>query len=527
VSDGRLPTATTTGWGAELVLPRLVLPVAERQPDAPAVVDGRIRRTYGEHVERTARLADALAGLGLGPGDRYAVLAANRVEMCELWHAAFFGAGVITPLNTRLAAPELADIVRDSDARVLFVDEHLAPRWAEVAPAFPDLRVVALGGAAIDGALHYEELLAAARPRLPAEPAEVDPVVLLYTGGTTGRAKGVVLSHRAQLLNLYHQQMVMAPPPAPVYLHQSPMFHGAAIYGLLAPLTTGGSMVIIPQFSPEAVVAAVEDHGVTDTQMAPTMIAMLLASEAFDPTRLASLRRLLFGGAPMPVALLERLHAALPDLRLFQGYGMTEAASVLTLLPDVQRHPERLGSVGRAVPGILLEVHDPEGRPVPTGEVGEICVRAGNLMSGYWRRPEETAAALRGGWYHTGDAGSVDADGYVRLVDRIKDMIVTGGENVYSIEVEHVLAAHPAVAQVAVIGVPSEVWGEQVHAVVVLHPGTTVDETELRAHARRSLGGYKVPKSFALRTEPLPVSGAMKVLKRQLVEEHRASLRGQ
>jgi acyl-CoA synthetase (AMP-forming)/AMP-acid ligase II len=186
------------------------------------------------------------------------------------------------------------------------------------------------------------------------------------------------------------------------------------------------------------------------------------------------------------------------------------------MFPDAQLQPSRLASVGRPVPGVRLEIQDPSGQRLPAGEVGEVCLQAGNLMSGYWQRPAETEAALRGGWYHTGDAGYVDADGYLFLVDRLKDMIITGGENVYSVEVEQVLASHPAVAQVAVIGLPDERWGERVHAVVVVRPERPVDVEELMAHARRSLGGYKVPRTFELRTEPLPLSGAMKVLKREL-----------
>jgi len=220
----------------------------------------------------------------------------------------------------------------------------------------------------------------------------------------------------------------------------------------------------------------------------------------------------------MPTALLERLLSLLPDLDVYQGYGMTENCGVLTALTaeDHRRGGDLLRSAGRAVPGAVLSIQDPSGQPVPPGETGEVCARSGNFMRGYWNREKETEEAFRGGWYHTGDAGYLDEAGYLYLVDRVKDMIVTGGENVYSAEVENALARHPAVAQVAVIGIPSEQWGEAVHAVIVLQEGATATEDELKAWCRERIAGFKVPKSFEFRDEALPLSGAMKVLKREL-----------
>jgi long-chain acyl-CoA synthetase len=220
----------------------------------------------------------------------------------------------------------------------------------------------------------------------------------------------------------------------------------------------------------------------------------------------------------MPPSLLDRLLVMFPHIGIWQGYGMTECSSVLTFLTDRdhQLGGPRLRSAGRPVTGVTISVQDPYGDAVPTGANGEICARAGNLMQRYWRRPEETAAAMKGGWYHTGDEGHVDADGYVYLVDRVKDMIVTGGENVYSIEVENAIASHPAVEQVAVIGLPDDTWGERVHAIVVLRPGAGATEAELIDHARSLIANYKVPKSIEFRRDPLPLSGALKPLKREL-----------
>jgi len=250
----------------------------------------------------------------------------------------------------------------------------------------------------------------------------------------------------------------------------------------------------------------------------PTMIGMVLSHPEFRPERLQSLRILTYGASPMPTTLLESLLSLLPDLEVYQGYGMTESSAVLTALgPDEHRTGgELLRSAGRAVTGVSLSIQDPDGNVLPPRETGELCARAGNFMREYWKQPEATAEAFRGGWYHSGDAGYLDERGYLFLVDRVKDMIVTGGENVYSVEVENAIATHPDVAQVAVIGIPSDKWGEAVQGIVVLRPGAEVSADEIIEHARASIAGYKIPKSVEFRSQALPLSGAMKVLEREL-----------
>jgi acyl-CoA synthetase (AMP-forming)/AMP-acid ligase II len=280
----------------------------------------------------------------------------------------------------------------------------------------------------------------------------------------------------------------------------------------------GGTSVFIPLFDPKGVMDLCEEHAVSITVMVQTIIAMLYQHPEFSPERLSSLRVLTYGASPMPQALLGRVLDDLPDVDLYQGYGMTEASAILTVLgPDDQRGGgDRLRSAGRGAPGVSISIQDHEGTLLPLGETGEVCARAGNLMVEYWNKPEATAESFRGGWYHTGDAGYLDEDGYLHLVDRVKDMIVTGGENVYSVEVENAIASHPSVAQVAVIGIPDDTWGEAVHAVVVLQDGSEATAEEIIAHARGSIAGYKVPKSVEIRSEPLPLSGALKILKRDL-----------
>jgi len=343
-------------------------------------------------------------------------------------------------------------------------------------------------------------------------------VVLMYTGGTTGLPKGVLIEHRAEILNVYHGAMTIPGLKLETYLLQTPMFHAASMTGILATVVRGGRIVFIPMFNPAGVVDLIEAHGVTDTLMVPTMIGLCFADPGFRPERLAPLKRLVYGASPMPEAILDRLQRDLPDLELIQGYGMTEACSTLTILLNEDHQPgsKRLRSVGKAALGIRLSIQDEAGNRLPRGEIGEVCTQGGHLMREYWNKPEATAEVFRGGWYHTGDAGYLDEDGYLFLVDRVKDMIVTGGENVYSAEVESAISTHPEVAQVAVIGIPHDVWGETVHAIVVRTEGSEVDAEAIIAHARVSIAGYKVPKSVDFRDEPMPLSGAMKILKRDL-----------
>jgi long-chain acyl-CoA synthetase len=306
--------------------------------------------------------------------------------------------------------------------------------------------------------------------------------------------------------------------PNQVFLHQTPMFHAASMGAILGIAPGGAKSVFIPLFDAGQALDLIEEHGVTWTVMVPTMIGMLLAHPDFAPERMASLTQLTYGASPMPSAILDKLMGLYPDLDISQGYGMTECSAVLTFLgaDDHRRGGDILRSAGRPVPGVVLSIQDADGNPVPKGENGEVCARAGNFMQEYWNKPEATEEVFRGGWYHTGDAGYLDPEGYLFLVDRVKDMIVTGGENVYSAEVESAISKHDAVAQVAVIGIPHETWGEQVHAIVVLVEGVDATEDDIRDFAKESIAGYKVPKSVEFRAEPLPLSGAMKVLKKDL-----------
>jgi acyl-CoA synthetase (AMP-forming)/AMP-acid ligase II len=507
----------------ELVYHRQLLPAVEQSAERIATIDGTFRATYAEHADRVFRLAHALSHqLGLGRTDRFAVMALNSHWYLELYHAAFLGAGVVNPLNLRLAPAELAYILRDSGTTVCFVDPTFATVIDAVRAEAGIETVVLVGEGDVPHDVTIETLIATGEPVVPEEPEEDDPVILMYTGGTTGLPKGVLLDQRAEMLNLYHVAQMWEFDETFVFLHQTPMFHAASMGGILGIPSAGATSTFVPVFDPGAVLAAIERDQVTMTVMVPTMIGMLMAHPEFRPERLASLDILTYGASPMPAALLERILETMPDLDLYQGYGMTESSAVLTALgPDDHRAGgSRLHSAGRALYGVVLSIQDADGNALPTGQTGEVCARGGNFMREYWNNPEATEEAFHGGWYHSGDAGYLDEHAYLFLVDRVKDMIVTGGENVYSVEVENAIAAHPAVAQVAVIGIPHDVWGEAVHAVVVTRDGMEVTESEIIEHARPKIAGYKLPKSVEVRAEPLPLSGAMKVLKRELRKQY-------
>ena len=517
----------------ELVYPRFLLPRAERLADKVAFVDltrdgVRYEGTFGTHIDRLLRLASAMRSeLGVEPGDRFAVLAMNGHEFLELYHAAMFGAGIINPLNIRFTPAELAYVLNDSDARVVFTDPvfaSLLDRARDEEGAKID-KLVIIGGEVGDGitgrdgdTLGYEELLAAGEPVMPPEPEEDDAAVLMYTGGTTGLPKGALLQQRAEVLNVYHVLFEIGLREERRFLFQSPMFHAAVVAGVLGIPASGATSVTIPLFDPELVLRVIEGQRIDTTMVVPVMLSMLERAEGFSVESQQSLRQLVYGAAPISQTLIARWLEMLPDTDFLQGYGMTEAASVLTILSseDHRRGGTVLTAAGRPVVGVELRITDSLGNALPHGDPGEVCARGGNLMREYWNKPEETEAAMRDGWYRTGDMGFLDDQGLLHLTDRMKDMIVTGGENVYSTEVENAIANHPAVQEVAVIGIPSEAWGEAVHAIVVLKLGMTATAEDLIGYARQILAGFKVPKSVEFQDGPLPMSGAFKPLKREL-----------
>ncbi len=458
--------------------------------DAPAV--GGL--TYAELARRVGAVGGALEG------ERIGWLGANSLAHLEAWLAVPAFGRVLVDFNFRLAPDELAFMAEDAGIDVLVADDERLEVARAVCP-----RVMS-----------EAEWLALSEGE-PAEPPGVDPDALAaisYTGGTTGRPKGVMLSHGNLLANAKHNLIATGHRPDDVWLHFCPMFHVAGTANVFACTWTGARQVVLPRFDPGEVLAAIERERATHAVFVPTMLAMLLDHPSFAAADLSSLRHIQYAASPISPELQRRVLDAF-DCDVAQFYGMTEAAPTVThLTPADHRAGERLASMGTPVPGVQVQVRGPLGEVLPPGEIGELYIRGPNVMLGYWSRPDATAEALVDGWYRSGDVAYADERGFLYMVDRAKDMIITGGENVYSVEVESTLAGHPAVREAAVFGVPHERWGEAVHAVAVVD--VAVDADELIEHCRGRIAGYKVPRSIELRQQPLPKSGAGKVLKNTL-----------
>jgi len=482
--------------------------------------------TWSELAQEVARFAGALRRDGLQPGDRVAMLARNRLEYMAYVFGTLWAGGVINPVNWRWTAAEMAHSLADCDTRVLLVAGEYAPLLDSLRESAPCLQqVICLDPHAAPGSRDYREWLDGAEPVADAMRQGSDLAAILYTGGTTGRARGVMLSHANMLTSTYGILIATDEPATPRHLHIPPLFHVGALSNLLLAVTVGASNAFLPAFDPVTLPDAIEQWQITELFLVPTMIGMLIDHPAFALSKVGSVRRLRYGAAPIDEPLLERAMRAFPDADFVQGYGMTELGPVATVLAPADHRPgplraARLHSAGRATPTCEVKVVEPDGGEAPRGTVGEIVARGANVMLGYWGLPEATQAVLRDGWMHTGDLGSMDADGYVTVVDRLKDMIITGGENVYSAEVENAIAGHPSVAQVAVIGLPDPLWGERVHAVVVCRPGAEPCGESILAHCRALLAGYKLPRSVSF-VAALPLSGAGKILKNVLREEFR------
>lgn len=435
----------------------------QQHPDRLATVDGDRTRTYARSAQRIAKLASALHSIGVNPGDRVGMLALNSDRYHEYLLAVPWAGAVLNPINIRWSPVEIGYALRDSQTNVLFVDDAFSPAVPALSASYPGLHsVVHCGNSSTpEGMYSYEDLIGSGE---------------------------VIDDHLADL---------------------------AAWAGQTA---LGGTHVMLSTFDPTAILQTIERQQVTDALLVPTMLQMVVDHPAVGDYDLASLQNVMYGASPISEAVLSRAMKTMSSARFMQGYGMTELSPLATVLrPEDHDHPELLRSAGRAAPCAEVKIFDADDRELPLGQTGEIVARGGNVMLGYWNKPAETASALRNGWMHTGDAGHMDERGYVYLVDRLKDMIISGGENVYSTEVENALCKHPAVAACAVIGVPDELWGERVHAVVVLAESSSATADELRGFCKTQIAGYKAPRTVSF-ADALPLSGAGKVLKRELRE---------
>lgn len=502
--------------------------MTQRTPEAAALVDGDERLSWADLRDRVARFAGALHTLGVQPGDRVALLARNGSHYAEYLLGTFWAGGVINPVNARWSAAEIAFSLVDCDTSVLIVEPFFDALISDIRAAAPHLRhVVSTATSSIVGVADRRDWLETANAVPDALRRGHDLAAIMYTGGTTGKPKGVMLSHSNIGFSLLGTLSQPGAAPGAVFLHSAPLFHIGGLAGLFLALYAGAACVFLPAFDPIAVLEAIGTHRITDIFLVPTMLRMLVDHPRFAQFETGSVRLVRYGASTIDQALLARLVAAFPQTSFCQAYGMTELSPTCCLLAPSDHSPEafangRARSAGRATSICEVRIVGPDGSELPRGGSGEIAVRGPNVMLGYWGRPEETAAVLRDGWMHTGDVGRMDAEGYVTIVDRLKDMIVTGGENVYSAEVETVLSTHPGIAALAIIGLPDENWGERVHAVVVARPGVEIDIAGIQDHCRASLAGYKLPRSLSL-VDELPLSGVGKILKTELRERFRAA----
>ncbi|MFO1218716.1 MAG: long-chain-fatty-acid--CoA ligase [Burkholderiaceae bacterium] len=508
-------------------LEQAVACAAARTATVTETPSGTRTRTWREVGARVPRLAAALRALGIDGGAFVAALGMNSDRYVELFFAVPWAGGAFAPLNIRWSVAECEYALTDSRASVLFVDDSFLDAARELKARLDWVRTVVYMGEGETPAdmLSFEELVARHEPMPDANRQGEDLWVIFYTGGTTAHPKGVMMSHRALFVATVTYLALLPSVEDLSYCYVAGFFHFAGASPLMFITLAGGTHVLRPKFDPVPTMRAIQQHRVTNITLVPTMINMLVNHPEFERYDLSSLVTCVYGGSPMPEALMKTAMARLPNLRFFQVFGMTETGGFATFLRwrdhlvsgDKVR---RLKSCGQPAFGNRIRVVRSDGSAAAAGELGEVLVKSDMLMSGYFNNPEATAVALRDGWMHTGDAGYLDEDGFLYIADRVKDMIVTGGENVYSIEVERVLFMHPAVSEAAIIGIPSEQWGESVHAVIVLKPGLSVDAEELTAFCRQHIGGYKVPRSYEFRTEPLPVTPLGKVRKNVLREPY-------
>lgn len=496
---------------------------AQINPNGIATIFQDRQQSWSQMLDRVARLAGALQGLGMKPGDRVALVSLNSDRFIEYYFAVVWGGGAMMPMNIRWSAAECAYALNDAGAEILICDATFKDLAAEVKPQVAGLKTLIYAGddATPEGMENYEDLIAAAAPAADTERSGDDLAGVFYTGGTTGFPKGVMLSHTnfyvAAVANAHDINM----HDRTVYLHAAPMFHIADLLWFSAITLMAGTHVIIPMFTPEGTLAAIEQHRPDQVLLVPVMLQMVLQSDKLAQTDISSLRQIAYGASPITEAVLKDAFVKFPNVSFLQAFGQTELSPVATILPaeyHVLEGPKagKLRSAGRATRVCEIRIVDDRNQEVARGDVGQIAVKGPITMLGYWNKPEVTAETIIDGWVMTGDAGYMDDDGFVFLVDRVKDMIVSGGENVYSAEVENALGQHPAVATSAVIGIPSDQWGESVHALVILHPDAKVTTEELQAHCHTLIAGYKCPRSIEYRTDPFPLSGANKVLKTEL-----------
>lgn len=516
---------------------RLKLHAARIFSNKIGVVCEDLRFTYREFGERCDRLSDALSKLGLQRGDRVAYLSFNCHRLLEAYYGVPQVGAILLPMNIRLSPEELGYILNDSSPRLLFFDPEFTPLVEALRPHVKSVEhCIALRGAK-PGWAHphsYDELLAGAEPRhIDYRSLDENSVAeLFYTSGTTAHPKGVMLTHRNLYLHAFYTAMGIrgaGTVDGEVHLYTVPLFHVNAWGAPHILALTGGRNVMIKKFDPVTVLELVQRERVTRLHMVPTMVIALINHPNFSKYDLSSVKEVMMGGAPTSTALVQQVEQKIPGCVAKGGYGLTETSPVLTAAhmkahlaqESVEIQLRRKATAGYALAGSEVRVVDPNGCDVkPDGQqVGEVIVRGDIVMAGYWKQPEETARVIRDDWFYTGDLATIDDEGYVLVVDRAKDMVLSGGENVATAEIERVLYTHPAVLECAVIAVPDDTWGEVPKALVALRDGQPAGEREILNHCQQHLAGFKVPKSVEF-MDSLPKGGTGKILKKVLREKY-------
>jgi acyl-CoA synthetase (AMP-forming)/AMP-acid ligase II len=491
-------------------------------PQQIAAICGAKKQNYIELIDSISRLANGFQSIGMEPGDRIAIMSLNSIEYVQTMFATFWGGGVINPVNIRWSATEVAYSLDDSESTILLVDDTFAPMVAELKTKTNIVKtVVYIGeGEPPEGMFRFSDL-AKAEPIVDVMRRGDDLAAIMYTGGTTGFPKGVMLSHANFFASAVGCVCENVFERGGRFMVASPLFHIAASGSLLAQSLVAGTFIIVPAFRPDWVAKAIEEEKVTHTLLVPTMIQMMADFPELDKFDLSSIKTIAYGASPMPAAVLSRAMEKFSNCSFIQVYGMTELSPIISILPayyhtEAGQAENKLRSAGRAVASVEVRIVDEAGIDVATGTVGEIAARGAGVMQGYWRREEETAKnMLPNGWFKTGDGAYMDEEGFIYVVDRMKDMIISGGENIFSAEVENALSQHPDIAANAVIGIPSDQWGESVHAVVIAKEGAKIVAEEVIAFCKERIAGFKCPRSIEV-VAALPLSGAGKVLKTEL-----------
>ena len=493
--------------------------VRERPSDTALIFGGR-QTNCAAFADNVARIAAVLINQGMQPGDRVAILAQGSDRYIELLYGIWWAGGVVNPVNTRWSTAEISYSLRDSGTEILVVDDTFTPVVTDVRGKTDCLRsVLHFGVQQPDQSLDLDDLIFSTPPVEDAMRGQEDLAAVMYTGGTTGFPKGVMLSH-ASIMYGAVSTLASAPHPGSAsILHVAPFFHIAGLAGVVQAFLRRAPQIILPVFNEEAALRLIEEHQVADIFLVPTMLRRMLDHPDRKERNCTSLKAIRYGAAPIDPVLLADAMEAFPTAGFYHLYGQTENSPMISILPPADHTTTpgvpHMRSAGRPVVGCEVCILDEDEQEVPCGTIGQIAVRGFMTMEGYWNKPDETAATLKNGWLLTGDAGRFDEDGYLYVVDRVKDMIISGGENIYSTEVENALAKFPGVVMCAVVGKPDPKWGETVHAVIQTVNGAALDEDALSAHCHELIARYKCPRSYSF-VDAMPLSPAGKILKRDL-----------